>query len=428
MTAEIAIANAGAVALAADSAVTIPGPAGQKTYHCALKLFALSKVEPVGIMVYGNAGLMHVPWEPLIKGYRKELGAQALPELEDYAAGFIGYLGGHPSAFPGQAQRDWAAGNARGYFRMMRRELDEKLSSMLEGSEGTQDAFVAEQLGRVVSMHHRDLSGRDFIEGFGESDLKMVMDNYESAFRDILRNVFEGIGMSAETEEMLCAIAACLCVKRIFRNDASGMVVAGYGESDLYPKIATYRMDGCIAGKLKCMKNRDKSFAVRDGLDCHIAPFAQEDMVATFMSGIDPAVRNWIEGYWNGRFGEMAKFLGASSIGDVEKERVSAKLQSMLEEFLHGISSVSSKKHTHPVLRMVSALPKDELAAMAEALVNLTAFKRRITESMETVGGPVDVMVISKGDGLVWARRKHYFPPELNHPFFENYFRGINHG
>lgn len=36
----------------------------------------------------------------------------------------------------------------------------------------------------------------------------------------------------------------------------------------------------------------------------------------------------------------------------------------------------------------------------------------------ETVGGPIDVVVISKGDGLVWIKRKHYFLPELNHRYF----------
>lgn len=41
----------------------------------------------------------------------------------------------------------------------------------------------------------------------------------------------------------------------------------------------------------------------------------------------------------------------------------------------------------------------------------------------ETVGGPVDVAVISKGDGFVWINRKHYFKPELNTQFFNNYFK-----
>jgi hypothetical protein len=70
--------------------------------------------------------------------------------------------------------------------------------------------------------------------------------------------------------------------------------------------------------------------------------------------------------------------------------------------------------HTAPVVRMVGSLPKDELAAVAEALVNITKFKRRITPESETVGGPIDVAIITRGDGFVWLRRKHYFDPALN--------------
>ena len=66
----------------------------------------------------------------------------------------------------------------------------------------------------------------------------------------------------------------------------------------------------------------------------------------------------------------------------------------------------------------MESLPKEELAEMAETLVNLTSFKRRVTPEAETVGGPIDVAVISKGDGLVWIKRKHYFVPELNPRYF----------
>jgi len=43
---------------------------------------------------------------------------------------------------------------------------------------------------------------------------------------------------------------------------------------------------------------------------------------------------------------------------------------------------------------VVSSLPKDGLAAMAESLVNLTEFKQKSTSERETVAGPIDVAVI----------------------------------
>ena len=52
MTAEIAIMNKTAIALAADSAVTIGR--GKKIFNTVNKLFTLSKYHPVAIMIYGR--------------------------------------------------------------------------------------------------------------------------------------------------------------------------------------------------------------------------------------------------------------------------------------------------------------------------------------------------------------------------------------
>ena len=87
------------------------------------------------------------------------------------------------------------------------------------------------------------------------------------------------------------------------------------------------------------------------------------------------------------------------------------------------MSKYSREMHSEPIVDIVAQLPKEELAAMAEALVNLTSFKRHVTRQAETVGGPIDVAVISRGDGFIWIKRKHYFRPELNPQFCSNYFR-----
>ena len=61
------------------------------------------------------------------------------------------------------------------------------------------------------------------------------------------------------------------------------------------------------------------------------------------------------------------------------------------------------------------------MASMAESLIAITALKRRVTLGPDTVGGPIDVAVISKGDGFIWIKRKHYFDIELNRSFMQRY-------
>ncbi|MGO4214211.1 hypothetical protein AB4043_25745, partial [Terriglobus sp. YAF25] len=92
MTAQIAIMNRNAVALASDSAVTTRSAGGVKVHNGANKLFTLSKYHPVGIMVHNNADFMGYPWETMIKAYRRQLGTRSFPQVSDYAADFFGYL------------------------------------------------------------------------------------------------------------------------------------------------------------------------------------------------------------------------------------------------------------------------------------------------------------------------------------------------
>jgi hypothetical protein len=55
----------------------------------------------------------------------------------------------------------------------------------------------------------------------------------------------------------------------------------------------------------------------------------------------------------------------------------------------------------------VDALPRQDLARMADALVGLTAFLMQMAaDQEETVGGPIDVALLSKGEGFVWIKHK----------------------
>ena len=94
MTSEIAILNKSAIALAADSAGTVSGGLinGVKINNSVNKLFALSKYQPVAIMVYGSSELMEVPWETIIKSYKSKLGNFYFKTLKEYYDDFIDFL------------------------------------------------------------------------------------------------------------------------------------------------------------------------------------------------------------------------------------------------------------------------------------------------------------------------------------------------
>lgn len=431
MTAEVAIINANAVAVAADSAVTI-GP-GRKIYNSAIKVFALSKVAPVGVMVYGNAGLLDVPWETIIKMYRAKLRDTSFATLEEYSNGFLRFLRTHRQLFPKEVQKAWIETNVHGYFKLIRDQFSKAIQAEIKQNGKIDGERTLELFEEQVSDHYNKMKSQPYVDGMKESDEIAFIRDFRGVIRDISKEVFERISLKKKVVARLNQIASYLHTREIFSGRSSGVVIFGFGDKDIYPVVLTYEVEGLIGKKLKYRFKTDKSHRIKTGSECSIIPFAQEDMVALFMEGINPAVSKFLDQYLHHLFDRLPELLDDNNLVGSEstKKRIKDKVRKdgfkLLKGFLDALQSHKHREHIGPVLNMVQVLPKDELAAMAETLVNLTAFKRRMTDEIETVGGPIDVAVISKGDGLVWIKRKHYFPKELNQHFFANYFREMTY-
>ena len=104
MTSEIAVMNQRAVALAADSAVTLIDGGTVVVRNDQRKLYNLVGGAPIGVMFFGVADMMGHPWEHLIEHYPEEVSkAGALPHVRDYAPVFSGMLDHLEEFFPQDA-------------------------------------------------------------------------------------------------------------------------------------------------------------------------------------------------------------------------------------------------------------------------------------------------------------------------------------
>jgi predicted YcjX-like family ATPase len=155
-------------------------------------------------------------------------------------------------------------------------------------------------------------------------------------------------------------------------------------------------------------------------------------MVEAFMEGIDPGCQEVVKSFWRTIMAQFPQDVANSvtSINAAQQGALVKKLSKagrrILDQFDQKLRAYVQERHIDPVVDAVAVLPKDLLAEVAESLVNLTSFKRRISmTSAETVGGPIDVAVISRGDGFVWIKRKHYFRAELNPQFMSQYSGGL---
>ena len=132
MTAEIAILNKSAVALATDSAVTFSIGGEQQVFQTVNKLFSLSKYHPVGVMVYGNAEFMGVDWETIVKIYRSVLSKRSFDTLQEHAIDFLRFLQTNEELFDEPSQQDFVERRLTAEFTLVRDDALQKMRQRIE--------------------------------------------------------------------------------------------------------------------------------------------------------------------------------------------------------------------------------------------------------------------------------------------------------
>lgn len=157
MTAIVAVLNKHAAAIAADSAVTMGNT--HKVVNSANKIFTLSKYHPVAVMTYSNAAFMGVPWDIIIKEYRKELGEKAFPFLKDYVDDFIRFLHSRHFFCDEKTQRTFLALQLDSFVNICRNEIFREKGTKPE--EQTSDVLV-EKLQNCMASNKKSLKCPEF--------------------------------------------------------------------------------------------------------------------------------------------------------------------------------------------------------------------------------------------------------------------------
>jgi hypothetical protein len=427
MTAEIAIMNKMAVALAADSAVTIrTGGTGLKIYHTN-KLFMLSKYQPIGLMLFSDAEMMRLPWESIVKTYRQELADKSFNTLEDYGRHFISYLNNASELFPEAEQEYWLFQLMNKFLRSLRKSIDSEIEATTKKSKGITDDQVKTIAGRVIRESYRRLESVSVLKTVPSGFSQNVLKKYDSMIQTIIGDNLGGLPLPKTSASMLRRYCEQLLSKDREMPSYSGVVIAGFGVKDLFPSLISYQIEGMVNNTLR-WRQYGNSKIERENT-ATVVPFAQAEMVWTFMEGLDPSYKEFLRQYLTSLFDKYPEDLlkKLPKLTQAAKKTIlaEAKLHSdtLVEDLFSALLSFTRGNHVYPVIGTVAFLPVVELASMAESLVNLTSFKRRITMVAETVGGPIDVAVISKGDGFIWIKRKHYFESQSNQQFYANYYR-----
>lgn len=427
MTSEVVVMNRLGIALASDSAATVYSGGRAKIFH-ADKLFMVSRRHPIGVMIYNNSSLLGVPWETILKMFRNHLGETELDTLEEYADHLIAYLSNHKSFFPEDVQQRFYLDLVKTFFEGISKGVEAAVLVSLTDSEDDGPDGPTKVAKRIILESLADWRKKPDAPCFvAEPDIgKQLAGRNSGEIHSLIAKYFAGWQIDSVAQDALYELTTMLVSKdEILAESLSGLVIAGYGSTEHFPVMQAIELGEIFLGKLKY--RRFPAQRVDSENPSIIQPFAEHEMVETFLNGISPAFEIQLIDAIAGVVLRLPDAIidELPGISRKRKEEFKQKVQPtskwLIEAFAKKLDN-QIEQHKQPVHQAIAFLPKNELAHFAASLVNLNSFQKRMSiDEDETVAGPIDVAVISKGDGFVWIARKHYFPRELNYHFFRNY-------
>lgn len=405
MTAEIAIFNRHAIALAADSAVTI---GKERVWKNGNKLFTLGPSNDIAIMIYGAGEFVGFPWEVVVKAFRSSVADTKYDTVEYCAKAFLEFISGN------QFQPD-----------KLNRMIS--LGVLLKPIEAVKKAIPksarSREFRRVIDKICEDeiqkMEESPVIDG--SPSFKEFRKMYEEEIKSFSKEI-TGYVITKSVLECISSLAWEFFRRQQMTDYETGVVIAGYGRSEYFPSIMEFTIDGKHGAFLRHWVSRIINANGDEAPKTYIVPFGQIDMFQLFMEGVAPEYLIFARKLLLNVLNDKSDLLIKNYVHDpdeviVERARQAKDNEISVKKFMEESAEYRRNTVVQPILDVVRALPKEEMADMAQALVELTSLRRKVDSSLETVGGPVDIAVISKGDGLIWIKRKHYFDIAKNQDF-----------
>jgi len=295
MSAVIGILNKHAVALAADSAVTLSGGGNRKILNTANKIFTISKYHPVGIMVYNSAEFMGTPWEIIVKMYREQLGDKAFKKVDDYRKDFIKYIRSR-NFFSDEEDEKRALQN---YFYSLINQLNNEAvagneSLLIDLKKNTFKIYT--HIENMADNYLKTARKDKPLDEFKSYTVKQFKEFSMEPFEQILSIIFENLKHPPPDKlkkTLHNLLYYCLKSKNIVGlQPFSGLVFVGYGDEQFYPHLVPVNIMLAIEGNLRACIDNNKSAHISNKTNSVISPFAQTDVIESILRGVDPDLEN----------------------------------------------------------------------------------------------------------------------------------------
>ena len=402
MSVGVCIITRNGIALAADSAGTYTG--NKMFYNSMNKVFSISRKYVYGVITYGATVIHNVSIDQVLKEFRTFLDSKSeVCDFFEILPLFVEFIEQKNNYYKFDAAE---SNHCYELIKSLVSDWGKKINNIMTTDD------VSAQIDDILNNLSTVMHGAIRIENYDVSS--HIGTTYKSAFDSLINMIVPELNnYPAQKDRFWSQICEYFNLSLTSEtSNAMGLFFCGYGKNDAFPKFTHIELYNVVGGKVKykLIENYEES-----NNQAQIVPLAQKDVILTFCKGISSTFINYIP--------QKAESIITTKIDtlpdtftDLQKGELKEVLLSVKNEIASAIDATIQNSNVMPILNSVQLIPLAEMAFFAENLVNMTTLKRTfaIDGNQQTVGGPTDVAVLSKGDGFVWIKRKLYFDGQLN--------------
>lgn len=395
MTSEIIVVNLSAVAMAADSLISVRQQAlaatgaPSKAYNGTHKLVSLHRNGSVGAMYFKSPDFHGMPWSVVFAEYARTNGKmQVHASVQDAAEHFF--------RFVASASARWIdAKDVRG---LIRDSLATPLRELVELWAASSKSLIAENdlMGSapvvLKAWTAQRVARRISFPGLTTRLSEAAILHVNDLLIDLLSEALPGLWRylnGDDKSELLRDLRVELTTIDEAESDLTGVAFAGFGEAEIVPSVVQYNISGTL-GHEQLRLTEPFVFSPGRGEPSFVLPLAQRETVDAYLGG----VHEMAKARYRDALVELAKSLpGVSDPGGLamalEQQIVTEIRADVLRPLLDGLAFMSPY----------------HVADLARSLVSMTALRNRVSLVADTVGGPFDVALITRSGGFTWWER-----------------------
>lgn len=401
MTSQVAVFNLECVAVASDSVMTVTRGSHVRTLPSSEKVLDLGDGHRVVVMTSGESRFMSVPYPVLLGEWQATL-TQPLACVGDYPRAFVAWLAQRTDLFSEEAQEGFFAWQLDDFYRAVRGAIGQDLAEAGLAEAGWDERDVQTVVDAAIDRLLGALGERDDLVEIDPGADAFYLAQKTTLVEEAFTDVFDGTARTVTGDLRLRReLPALVLAKAEPWAYDSVLAFIGYGSGDVFPGHQVIELHGLVNGQVRV--NWREPVAAQPSLPAIVVPFGQDEAIDTFL---------WA---YNSEFLRIAhrridhaldlvrdKECLVTGTWEEEPDLRQGTHENLNDDFRR----LSREQFIDPMLDTVESLPRTEMARMAEALVGIQALRAASSSRQPSVGGPIDVAVISRRHGVQWLRRK----------------------